>query len=360
MDEKTVLNTFPKAHIKPFDGMSVTADVWGQAHNEHRQAMRAHQLAFHGAGIVFGLEVVANNPPNQFVYISPGVAVDPLGNVIVLEETVAYDFGSTVDGFLYLVLGYGERESGGVDTEAKYTHDEFVIAARPSLPKRPVVELARITLNGAGSSVKNAANPQHPAPGELDLRFRVQMDNQPVRLVRVGLLNLGQHNPDALRGWDFLARECQRNHFCKLIVESVSSTDDLSGFDVVSLSASQAFKVEASLVKSVQAYLESGKILFAEAFNAAADGSFHALFDKLERSLNQLSSTDPMLESPFLFAAPPQGGVGNQVSRGSQIIYSTAGYMLAWGGKISGGRVDIRSAHEWGINLLNACLPQPG
>jgi len=144
MKETGAINLFPRMQVKPFDGMSVTAEVWAQAHDEHRQALNAHNLVSHGSGILTGLEVTANDPADQYVFISPGAAVDPAGNIIVVPEAVTYDFGESSEGMLYLVLGKGEREVGGVGSDTRYLQSEFVIAARPTMPKRPAVELARL------------------------------------------------------------------------------------------------------------------------------------------------------------------------------------------------------------------------
>lgn len=357
MEDNTALTIFPKTHVKPFDGMSVTADAWLQAHNEHRQALQAHDLFFHGSGIVCGLDVTANDPPDQYVFISPGVAVDPVGNVIVLTETVAYDFSASVEGSLFLVLGHGERESGGVEAEVKYIHDEFVIAARPTIPKRPVVELARVTLAGAGKPVQTASDSSHPRIGELDLRFRVQLESRAIRPVQVGVCSLGKDIPEAFSGWDYLSRECQRSSFCKLVVDTgVSPVVDLSRFDVICLSAIGTFKSEDATVKSLRAYLKAGKPLLVEALDLAAESAFNVLFEKLDLKLHPLPAYDALLTTPFLFSSPP----GGQVLRDKQVIYATGGFSPAWSGKNVTSRAEIRSGHEWGINLLNACLNRSG
>ena len=90
MNDNNALTIFPRKRIKAYDGMTVTADIWAQAHDEHRNARRAHDVIFHQPGIVSGLTVQANDPPDQYVFISPGVGVDPSGNIIVLTESVAY------------------------------------------------------------------------------------------------------------------------------------------------------------------------------------------------------------------------------------------------------------------------------
>jgi len=354
MEDNTNLTVFPKTHVKPFDGMSVTADAWLQSHEEHRQALRAHDLFFHGSGIVCGLEVTANDPPNQFVYISPGVAVDSAGNVIVLNETVAYDFSASAEGSLFLVIGHGERESGGIEAELKLTHDEYVIAARPSFPKRPVVELARITLAGAEKPIQSAQDPAHPKVGELDLRHRVQLVTQALRPIRVGVCTLGTAVPEATTGWDYLGRECQRSHFGKLIVDvGLSPTADLAQFDVVCLTGNGTFKSDAATVKALRSYLASGNFLLAEALDPAAEKAFMGLFEKLEANLQPLPAEDALLTTPYLF---PSASLA-LLWRDKQIIYSTGGFSPAWSGKSTSSRAEIRSAHEWGMNLITACLP---
>ncbi|MEI7844519.1 MAG: hypothetical protein WCK35_01830 [Chloroflexota bacterium] len=352
--EENNLAIFPKTRIKPYDGMAVTADAWQEAHDEHRQNLRAHNLVFHGSGIVQGLEVIANDPPDQYVFISPGVAIDPAGNVIVLTETVAYDFGVNMEGPLFLVFGHGERESGGVDTEVKHIHAEFVIAARSTLPKRPVVELARVTLSAAGSAIQPPADPINPRPGELDLRFRAKARISAVRTAHVAVCVLGKELPSASADWNYLQRECLRSNFCQLFVEcGITPDSTLSTYDLVCLTASGKFKLETELISALNTYLSTGKPLLVEALDNEAETACAALFEKLKRTLSPLAANDRLLEEPYLFTAAPQG----QIKRDHQVIYSAGGFSQSWSGKTAANRAEIRSAHEWGINLLNACSP---
>ena len=76
MFNREVLGLFPRKRIRAVDGMAVTADVWEEAHDYHRQINRLHTLLYHGAGIVTGLDVIASDPADSSVYVLPGLAMD--------------------------------------------------------------------------------------------------------------------------------------------------------------------------------------------------------------------------------------------------------------------------------------------
>ena len=331
MKDSNALDLFPKMRVKPFDGMSVTADVWAKAHDEHRDALGAHNLIAHGSGILTGLDVIANDPPDQFVFISPGAAVDPAGNVIVVPEPVAYDFGNASEGELFLVLGQGERELGGVGTEAKYIQNEFVIAARSSLPKRPTVELARITFSKPGVPIRNAKVSLHPEVDMLDLRYRNQIASRVTQLVSVFVKVLGKDEPEIISGWDHLGNACRRELPYKLVVETSDVFPTaLNDYGLVYLAGKGKFKSTDAMLKSLTGYFEQGKILIIEALDAEAQESCQALLDKLKLLPVDAVKKAALFMDPFLFAEPPAGFSGSQVQVWEQVVYSTGAYGLAW------------------------------
>ena len=362
MKDSNALDLFPKMRVKPFDGMSVTAEVWAKAHDEHRNALGAHNLIAHGSGILTGLEVIANDPPDQFVFISPGAAVDPAGNVIVVPEPVAYDFGSASAGELFLVLGQGERELGGVGNDVKFIQNEFVIAARSSLPKRPTVELARITLSKTGNPIKNAVQSLHPGPDMLDLRYRNQMVSALRKPVKVFVKSLGKEESDIIAAWDHLGAACQREMPNKLIVDtSEAFPKGLDDYDLVYLAGKGKFKSPEVMLKALNGYFDQGKILILESLDAEAQESCQELLDKLKLLPVDADKKASLFTEPFLFAEPPIGFSGNHVQVWEQVVYSTSAYGLAWAGLAGTGissRSYIRSAQEWGVNLIKYCLRQ--
>ena len=361
MKEPNSTHNFPKVQIKPFDGMSITADVWSQAHEEHRHSGRAHTLFFHGSGIVNGLDVVANDPPDSYVFISPGIAVDSAGNVIELTEPVAYDFGDSAEGPLFLLLGHGEREVGGTQKEIRYNQNEFVIAARSNIPKRPSVELARITLPGAVKAIRDASNRKYPEPGELDLRFRNSIGPKTGHPIQTAVCCLGDENQDVILGWDNLNHEFERASHQRLIIDHVKDiTNTLLAYDLIYLGCSGTFKVLKKTVSILSQYLEQGGVLIVEALDQAAQENCQGLLEQLHFELKPIQPGDDLLMEPFFFVSPPEGINGNHVLCDTQVIYSAAGYSLSWAGKTNQGtlaRSEIRSSHEWGVNLIVHLIP---
>jgi hypothetical protein len=243
----------------------------------------------------------------------------------------------------------------------RYIQNEFVIAARPTMPKRPAVELARVFLSHRGNAVHNAANPFHPGVDEIDMRFRAAVKLDERKIVQVGVAYLGTEAPaGVLTGWDYLARDSSRSTQNELVINNaLSLSTDLSNFSILYLAGTGAFKVESTITKAISAYLEQGKGLIAEALDDTADDSFNTFFGKLGLNLKPVAEYDSILKSPYLFNAPPEGNQGSRVLLGKKVIYSNAKYSIAWSGKVLGGtgsRADIRSALEWGLNMISYCL----
>jgi len=161
VSSEELLKKIPTKRIKPFDGMAITAHIWDEAHEYHRLQQRFHTLFNHGAGIVTGLEVIASDPPDTEVYVLPGIAVDPLGQIIVLPQPVSYDIGREMEGLLYILLSYGESrpradEDHPQADDPKYIHAEFSLFARTVLPAGPWVELGRVNRQSRDAPFHNA------------------------------------------------------------------------------------------------------------------------------------------------------------------------------------------------------------
>ncbi len=103
------VNKFQLKRVNPFQGLVIDADTWQDAHNYHRDQQRLHILAFHDTGIVAGLEVTANNPPDTSVNINSGMAIDPDGNVIIVPQKQRYRLQTSNEkGAIFLIIQFRE------------------------------------------------------------------------------------------------------------------------------------------------------------------------------------------------------------------------------------------------------------
>jgi hypothetical protein len=378
MIREDLLREFPIKRLKAVDGMAVTAGVWEEAHDYHRQRQRFHALLNHGPGIVTGLEVIASDPPDSSVYILPGIAVDPLGQTIVLPEPMVYDVGTT-QGLLYLLLTYGESNPTAEDDReegALYVHGQFGIEAGLGLPDTPWVELARIRRQSRESPIMDAQDAAHPGPNKIDLRFRQEIGAAPQEVVSLAVVYAGGKNAGGKtderheRGARYLARTLGHSDRRRAWVDDdVPLAPGLEVYTLVYLVGREAFQLSRDEMNALYAYLQEGGTVFIESCrqgtetgDPAADASFADLLGSLGLQLEALPPGHSLLLEPSLFAVPPpgfetEGAPG--VSIGEGVIFSTHDYGCLWQGERRSGaasREEIRAALEWGGNLVTYAM----
>lgn len=370
-----LLQTFPTRKIKATDGMLVTAATWNEEHDYHRQYQRFNTLLNHGPGILAGFEVIASNPPDRSVYISPGIAVDPLGQIIVLPKATTYDLGQTAEGLLYLWLSYQEShprpdpdKSPDYTDGPLYAQTGVTIASRSTWPDTPGVELARIWRESRTSPAFDAKDAAHPGLNEIDLRFRRVVGLAPRPLARLAVRYLGSEGVDAahLQGVDLLARNCRQAANLHVVVEANAPLGaNLETFTLVYLVGLGAFRLSGDEISALRAYLQQGGTLLLESrragnqADAPADASFRELLAALNVSPAALPTDHPLLLDPFPFGSPPPGfethGAATVTAAGG-VIFSTCDYGGLWQRQRRSGpasREEIRAALEWGANIIS-------
>ncbi len=375
MITKTQLKQIPVRRIEPFDGMSITADVWREAHEYHRQRRQLHNQLTQGAGILSGLKVIANDPPDDAVYILPGIALDAKGRLIIVREAITYDLGKT-KGLVYILLNYDESaprpDSARVYEEGdpNYIYSRYTLEAVNQLPNTPYVELARVRRITARSNLKNAKIPASPAKNEIDLRFRREINAAPPPSYAMAVCAIGNAvDSRRVTGATNLARAFSRAATGALWVDGdVSLKDDLRPYHLLYLTAQSAFQLSADEMKPLYDYLQNGGALLAESCRCAAkdasaiDASFADLFTSLGVQLRPLPADHSLLREPYFFAAPPPGfeSKGQPVIQiGGGVIFSACDFGCLWAGYRRSGaatREEIRSAIEWGVNIVTYAL----
>lgn len=364
MNIEELLKDYPTKRIKPADGMAVTADVWEEAHEFHRRTHGFHALFTHGAGILTGLEVIASDPPDTSVYILPGVAIDQAGQTIVLAQPVSYDIGHDMDGLFYIILSYGEsrpKTENGKQQEGAplYVHGEFSISAQSVLPDEPGIELARIRRSSREAVLLNSQNPLVPGPDEIDLRFRRQVGAP--HEVNVAVSYLGEvTDMKHGRGATYLAQTMNHlGHYRVSVEDNVAIGPGIVTNTLVYLVGQGNFELSAGVMNGLRNYVHRGNgTLLIESLDTEAE----AVFLNFLRSKSMLPEPLPdghrLLTQPYLFVAPPagyetQGNPRIEISEG--VIFSTYNYGLLWQGERRGrsaSREEIRSATEWGENMI--------
>lgn len=364
MGIEDLLQVFPDKRIKPADGMAVTAKVWEEAHDYHRQHLQFNNMLHHGSGIVTGLEVIASDPPDTLVYILPGIAVDTTGQIIVLPQPVAYDIGDEMEGLLYLLLSYGEsrpraEEGGDQEDGLMYVHAEFSISARKTLPTTPCVELARVTRRSRKDPFLDAQNPAQPDPNEIDLRFRREIGAP--REVSVAVCYLGEvKDKKHGRGASYLAHALNRlGHHYVSVRDDVSLAPGVEANTLIYLVGQGSFELSSSQMNGLSNHVKKGRgTLFVESIDSKAESAFSKFLQTVDMEPQALKPGHRLLIDPYLFAAPPPGFETQDAAKvlvREGVIFSTCNYGLLWQGQVHDGvpsREQIRAAVEWGGNII--------
>jgi len=391
VSQQDLVKQFPERRIKPFDGMVVTAEVWEEAHEYHRQQQRYHSLLAHGAGILTGLEVIASDPPDSSVYILPGMAVDASGQVIVLPEPFSYDLGAA-QGALHLLLSYVESQprpderaadAAGPTESTLYIRSQFSLetAGTPPAPDAPHVELARIRRAGVSAPIQDAPDSQHPAVNQIDLRFRRSAGapvSQPASVAVCylpGVLDEARRRHGRGAGW--MARAGRQAGVPVWVDDGVPliSHFDLNGYTLVYVVGQASFALKPDEMNVLYAYVQNGGTILYESCRQGAGGSsigeppadeaFLDLLSSFGTKMEDVPAEHALLTGPNLFGVPPAGfeTVGNLklggAGDGGGIIFSTFDYGCVWQAQQRGKvaqRQDIRSAHEWGGNVIAYAL----
>lgn len=364
MSIENLLKLFPEKRIKPTDGLAVTAQVWEEAHAYHRQHQRFHDIARHGWGIVTGLEVIASDPPDTSVYILPGVAADPVGQIIVLPQPVAYDIGNEMEGLIHLLLNYEEGRPRADDGQSQedsplYVHAEFSLTARTTLPNTPWVELARVHRRRRRDSFIDARNPAQPDHNEIDLRFRHEI-GAPGE-VRVATCYLGKKAARQYGlGASYLAQNLNHSGRYRVSInDDVPLAPGIETNTLIYLVGQGRFELSSGQMNGLSNYVKRGRgTLFVESENTDAESTFMDFLRTMDMAPGALESDHRLLVYPHLFVAPPPGFEVEDASKvlvSDGVIFSTCKYGLLWQGKMREGapsREAIRSAVEWGGNIL--------
>ena len=346
--------------------MAITAAVWEEAHEHHRLHQCFYALLSQGPGILTGLEVIASDPADTSVYISPGVAVDPLGQIIVLPKPVAYDIGREMEGLLHILLTYGEsRPRPNSDSDEKdsplYIHTEFSISARTTPPKGPWVELARANRKSRTSVFHNAKNSARPGLNEIDLRFRREVGASPDARVAVSYLGEVDDKKQGL-GAIHLARTLNHLGQYRVFVEDdIPLAPGIEANTLIYLVGQGSFELSPGQMSFLNNYVRRGNgTLFIESLDSTAESVFLDILKSIDMEPKKLPAGHRLLAEPYLFVDPPSGfeTEGKPAVRVNEgLIFSTHNYGRLWQGRVARRYSLARTdSHGHGMGRQHHCL----
>ena len=384
---------FQLKRVNPFQGLVIDADTWRDAHNYHRDQQRLHMLAFHKVGVVEGLEVTANNPPDLSVGIHPGMAIDPEGNVIIVSQAQRYRIQTREKGVIYLIVQFREVPSepyqppeGGQPTRIL---EAYRIQEREKLPTEPYLELARIDFDPAEEAIKDAKNPSHPGKNEINLSSRQEVTavtaaappvtpekpaatapeitSPPTETITLGHAVLGGASKDLHReGLKNLIREINRQaNFVANLQENIPLVDkNINRCTLLYLTGNSPFELTTEQQAALSAFLQAGGVIFGEGCPEGETESkgakefglaFNQLASQLKCKLEMVQRGHPLLSAVHVFSDVPQGAEPVMLLEGSHMVYSGSDYGCAWQGGHQGhplSREIIRSSIEMGGNIV--------
>jgi hypothetical protein len=406
--------SIPLERLQVTDGLLLTAERWRLAHEYHRQRQNVHYQSLHQPGIVCGLKVGVAAAPEEFaaqyrdrrwLKVQPGVAIDSLGNPIIVPEAIAYRLASepprSGTAIIYLVLSYVDPDRLQRSIEPELVQETFRIDEKTTPPDALEVELCRVLIQAGSVSLEETANAFSPGVNHVDLRHRQQVQARPLGRVRVGLRGGSRGGQ-----WEGLVRSIPAL-YPSLGVDFIGQTNEFSTADLLMLDSQQLTFDDAGL-EALKQHLATGGTI---GVNAAGDTRFAQLgmirqelqqtlakicrdshlaveqqdvaaeLVEVEASLLELLETiaqpakalaaqigltiegsglldrhHPLRHQPFVFAQFP-------------VIYGMPVEVLAWGGLVlmignlseawaldealTLNRETMRSAQELGINLLH-------
>jgi len=380
---------FPPPSIVPFerlraaDGLLINADRWRRAHEYHRQRQNAHYQCLNQPGIVCGLGVrVIAAPPKveaqyrdkRWVQIQPGIAINLVGNLIVVPQPI--EFRVTTESsegsepvMVYLVASYVDPDELRFDGKSENAQETFRLDEKSSPPESSEIELCRILLQPGKTAITQPADVFFPGYNQIDLRYRSHVQVRPQAFVRMAQVN--HSDPECARSFFNLSYLLQSvealypalrgaDELGQVTLEPEDEAVEADAYDLLYLTGKQALSLNKREFDALNNYLEAGGVLLVDAplEGTALVESIKTIAQQLGFSLEPLEKLRrdyPLRTRPFLFAALPMLNQQSiQLSTGGGIILLVGDLATAWGPdkELALPRLTIRTAQELGINIL--------
>ncbi|BAZ41863.1 hypothetical protein NIES4101_78310 [Calothrix sp. NIES-4101] len=274
----------PLQRLQVTDGLLLTANLWRQAHEYHRQRQNIYYQSLHQAGIVWGLGVHVINPPEdiagqykdrRWLQIQPGLAIDGKGNPIIVPQPLVFRIASEAPAkgslTVYIVVNYVDPDKLHNQSDRQFVQETFRIDEKTTPPNGTEVELCRILLTPGEVELVNALDVLQPGINNLDLRYRswAQLRIQK-QVVVTYLADLQKTNPKIVENLTYLMQSITALYPAMggktIEISSLSEAVNKLDSDLLYLTYEQflRLKLDEAQVQNLQQYLQNGANLFIE------------------------------------------------------------------------------------------------
>jgi hypothetical protein len=200
---------FPKPSPSPLkrlvveDGLLLNTERWQVAHTYHQHRQNLHYQSLNQPGIVCGLGVTVIPAPdqisakyrdNRWIEIKSGIAIDLVGNLIIVPEPLQFHIASEASDeptWVYIVIRYVDPEKLHHTERTYIVQETFRIDEKTTPPTELEVELCRVLLLPTSSNISTPANVFFPEGNQLDFRYRQSVRARPQGVVRVAAISQG-------------------------------------------------------------------------------------------------------------------------------------------------------------------------
>lgn len=383
------VNTFPHQLPDPlerlnvYDGLIMNAERWevSQSYLRHRQ--NVHFQAANQSGIVCGLGVKAIAPPSwsrartraqdaqrkeqRWLEIQPGIAIDGVGNPIVVgcgdERDRAFRIATPAptagEITVYIVARYVEPAIAAANGQPDTMLERCRFEEKTDRPDALDVELCRVRLTPGGVRLHPPRDVFSPTVGELDLRYRQLVRPRPVAKLRLGIL--GQLPRQVYENFEYLHQAMEvliPDMQVDLAIADMGTRAaalSVDRFDALYVAAREFQTIVANHMRWFEAFVQRGGTVLLET-DATETPIFSPQVQQLFKALvpwPDLQKTHPLKTHPFLFTQRPQIGEQRiELAIAEGLMWIGGGLSSAWGMQRTLPRSDIRTAHELGCNLL--------
>lgn len=365
----------PLTQLNVQDSLRINAERWDLAHQYHRQRQNIHYQALWQPGIVYGLGVKLITPPagttanfrsKSWIEVQPGFAIDGEGNPILVgpEQDRTYPIAiPPATGHiqtLYVVLRHVDPRQLEIPNSTDRLPEQFRFDQRVNQLEPRDIELCRVRLSPAQTSLAMPTLDGQPEPGQLDLHYRRFAQLRSQRSFTLGLLSPHAYYAGVLNRL-FQAMQVLysdlHGQLQMLAAEKAGGLDPDGGmrFDALWIEGHRLITWQQSdeprhsqLLQSIRAYTGT-LIIVADSL----DQSLQTALKRLRRNVNltPVAPPHPIAQFPFLFGRLPEFSANEGLWIDERIIVIPSEIFQYWEGKEQ-SRQDVRTWHEFGINLL--------